>query len=101
VKALDGLSLRAPQDIVREQTFEAILGAWVHSPGQACLAQILTDLAARPDALVRVPGPDFEVRADVAEVLRGVRGFTWKTVGMHLYYDVAGRLNGWAAFLCE
>lgn len=99
--ALDGISLRPPQDIVREQTFEAILGAWVYSRGQGFLTQILRNLAARPDALVRVPGPNYELRADVAEALQSVRGFTWTTEGMHFRYGVGGRLSGWAAFLCD
>jgi len=99
--ALDGISLRPPRRIVREQTFEAILGAWVRSGGAGCLRDILRELAVRPYALVRVPGPDFEVRAEVAEALYGVPGFRFRTVGMHFQYEVADRLSGWAAFLCD
>jgi hypothetical protein len=99
VEALDRISLRQPQDIVREQTFQAILGAWVHSGGKGRLKDILATIAARPDALVRVPGPDYELPAAVVEALQRVPGLRWRISGMHLSYEV-GRLKGWAAYPC-
>lgn len=100
-EALDAISLREPRRIVREQTFQAVLGAWVHSEGSVRLSDLLGQLAARPDALVRVPGPDYVLPEEVARQLESVRGFAWEVVGRHLRYSVGGgRLAGWGAQLC-
>lgn len=102
-EALDAVSLRKPSDIVREQTFQAVLGAWVHSEGDACLADLLDRLAGRPDALVRVPGPDHVLPERVVERLGAVRNLAWRVVGRHFWYEAGGargRLTGWAAHLC-
>jgi hypothetical protein len=98
--ALDGISLRKPAAIVREQTFQAVLGAWVHSPGGVCLADLIGQLASRPDALVRVPGPDYVLPEPVVECLLRVANFSWRVVGRHFEYTVRGGLSGWAAELC-
>ena len=101
VSALDIMSLRTPQAIVREQTFQAILGAWVQSTGTVCLADMLETLARRPDALVRTPGVSYKLSSEVIERLQQVQGFTWEVIGRNLRYAYAGgALSGWAAFRC-
>jgi len=98
-EALDAISLRRPQTIVREQTFQLILGWWLHHGCCGHLRAMMLELAERPDALVRVPGPDYALSAEVAAALANVVGLVWSISGRHFAYEV-GNLKGWAAFLC-
>jgi hypothetical protein len=98
-EALDAISVRRPQRIVREQTFQAILGWWLHHGCRGSLRDMMLELAQRPDALVRVPGPNYELPTDVVVALQGVAGLSWSISGRHFAYAV-GSLKGWAAFLC-
>jgi hypothetical protein len=98
-EALDAISVRRPQRIVREQTFQAILGWWLHHGCRGSLRDMMLELAERPDALVRVPGPDYELPTDVVAALQGVASLSWSISGRHFAYAV-GNLRGWAAFLC-
>lgn len=98
-EALDAISLRRPQTIVREQTFQLILGWWLHHGCRGSLLDMMSELAERPDALVRVPGPDYALPSEVVAALANVAGLVWAIKGRHFAYEV-GNLKGWAAFLC-
>lgn len=98
-EALDTISLRQPLPIHREQTFQLILGWWVHHGCRGSLRTMMLELAERPDALVRVPGPDYVLSGEVAAALANVPGFAWSIRGRSFFFQI-GALKGWAAFLC-
>ena len=85
--------------MLSDLTFQAIVGLWLHRGCRVSLLDLMTTLAERPDALVRVPGPDYRLPADVAAALAGASGLTWSIKGRHFSYAV-GSLTGWAAYLC-
>lgn len=98
-QALDTISIHPPRRIVREQTFQAIVGLWLHRGCRGSLLDLMTTLAERSDALVRIPGPDYQLPSDVAAALAGASDLTWSIKGRHFSYAV-GSLTGWAAYLC-
>lgn len=99
-EALDAISHQPQRRIVREQTFQAIAGLWLHRGCRGSLLDLMATLAERPDALVRAPGPTYELRADVVDALGRVANLAWSIDGRHFLYVVGGLITGRAAFPC-
>ncbi len=98
--ALDALTIRSPEPIVREQAFRLLLAAWLLSKGPQRLDALVNSAAEGPNGIIAPMLPPYEVADNLREALDAIPDFLY-AIDRNVFHYTSGRMNGYASFHCH
>jgi len=99
-EALDALSCRRPEPIVREQVFRTLLAGWCLSTGPQSVADIVNRAAEGPNGLLPPMLPDYALADNVRAALDAIPNLSY-TITRNVFRYACGMMTGYANYHCH